>query len=166
MNTESKPVFWEEIKQLAWEKQKLKRSKTLNTSKLWKIMDDAGTRTWRYKQNIKSLKLEISHFLTIWRKIFWRSQYKLRQEISFKTDFDIYDVCWNCLNGSRGLLFNPRMVPKIMPEIIRRKLKTISRVHISQQVLLSSLCIFLDYMDQLCIWFKNLALSTQHFLWV
>lgn len=54
-------------------KQKLKRNKTLNTSKLCKIMDDAGIRTGRYKQNIKSLKLEIRHFLAIWGMMFWRS---------------------------------------------------------------------------------------------
>lgn len=35
---------------MAREKQKPKRNKTLNTSKLCKIMDDAGTRTGRYKQ--------------------------------------------------------------------------------------------------------------------
>lgn len=41
---------------MAWEKQKPKRSKTLNTSKLCKIMDDDGTRTGRYKQNIKKFE--------------------------------------------------------------------------------------------------------------
>jgi len=45
------------------EKQKPKGNMTLNTFKLRKIKDDAGTRTERYKQTVKILKLEIRSFL-------------------------------------------------------------------------------------------------------